>query len=199
MSYGLPKIITNDRRSFIKTAAAVGASLFIPDYLFGDEQNSARVNEFLGPKWHKREMELTVERYGKRYAVPFADQNGKVIKDGYEYLSRVFGDYNEYTAIPMDPQLFFMLYGSQEFLRSYGYKNPYWIATSGYRTINTNKNTEGAAQFSMHPKGKATDGYYHGLDPLYTGKLLRNYGGYGIGVYHSFTHADTGRLRSWWG
>lgn len=198
MSYELPKLITCDRRDFLKRCITGTASLLIPSYLFGEEQKTA---EFLEKNniAQKKDMEVLVERYGKKYTVPFADSDGKIILDGYQYLSRVFGDYNEYTAIPMDPSLFFMLYRSQEYLRFYGIKNPYWYATSGYRTIRTNKNTEGAAQFSMHPKGKATDGTFQGLSPLYTGKLLRYYGGTGIGIYKTFTHADTGRLRAWYG
>lgn len=147
-----------------------------------------------------KERTLSLVRYGQRYNdIPFADTDGKIIKDGYEYLSRIFGDYKSNSAILIDPNLFMMLSLSQEYLRLNGHSDPSWIVNSGYRTWKTNSHTEGASQNSMHPLGKATDGKFKNVDPLLTGKILRYYGGQGIGIYSSFVHADTGRLRAWYG
>jgi uncharacterized protein YcbK (DUF882 family) len=198
----LPKIITNSRRNFLKNSfgllvatSQMGGTLFAADeVLYGAGERKKTLRQQINSK----EKVILVERFGKQYSIPFADSNGTIIRDGYETLSRVFGDYKAYQAIPMDIDLFRILYFGQNFLFENGYKKPF-ILTSGYRTYQTNASTEGAALGSQHIKGKAIDGVIDGLSPLYMGQLFRACGAGGIGVYGNFVHFDTGATRSWFG
>jgi uncharacterized protein YcbK (DUF882 family) len=85
-------------------------------------------------------------------------------------------------------------------LAQYGYKQPLQIL-SGYRSPQTNENTEGAAKASQHMLGKAIDVRIPGVSAEYLGKLMRWLSRGGVGVYdnRNFVHIDTGRVRTWHG
>lgn len=191
----LPRLIVNDRRDFLRKSASlviVGSSFSLSSLFAAEDAENPIITK------KSKEKIISVERGGVLHRIPIADSNNKIIKDGYEMLSRVFGDYRAGVAIPMDLNLFAILYGAQNYLAKNGYSKPYYL-TSGYRTRLTNSLTEGAAQNSKHPDGKAFDGVFPGISPLETGKILRYSGARGIGIYDTFCHADTGMVRAWFG
>lgn len=186
----LPKLIVNERRDFLKKS--VVAAMALPIITSLAEASEEPIQLF------KKERELKIERFGKIYNIPFEDKYGRTIKDGYDMLCRVFGDFKANEAIHMDIELFRVLSRGQEWLEEKGYNKPL-ILTSGYRTIWTNRHTEGAALHSLHPEGKASDVKLKGVSPNYVAQLFRSFGATGIGEYGTFTHLDTGRWRKWRG
>lgn len=140
---------------------------------------------------------LHVMRNGREYKIPFL-RDGKIEKNGYYDLCRVFADTHDQVAVQMDPNLFSVLAKAQEWLTSYQINKPI-ILTSGYRTKHTNSITEGAAQNSMHLYGKAADVHIEGIPINYLARLLRISGGTGIGLYSNFVHVDTWNERVWRG
>lgn len=181
----LPKIdFDPKRRTFLAASALALPSVF----LFGATNL---------PQENGKEFSITISRYGKVYTIPFLENN-KIITDGYELISRVMGDFHTLQAVPMDVNLILTLSRAQEWLKKNGYQKPI-ILNSGFRSISTNAMTEGAVRNSMHLYGKAVDVVFDGLAPLSSARILRFFGATGIGVYKNFVHADTGRLRAWYG
>ena len=72
------------------------------------------------------------------------------------------------------------------------------IVTSGYRTVQTNEATEGAARNSTHLYAKAADFYVEGVSTreLFDVCWSRAVSG-GIGYYGDHVHLDSG-ARRWW-
>jgi uncharacterized protein YcbK (DUF882 family) len=72
------------------------------------------------------------------------------------------------------------------------------VITSGYRTLQTNQATEGAARNSMHLYAKAADMYVDGVSmrDLFDTCWSRSVSG-GMGYYDDHVHLDSGSRR-WW-
>jgi uncharacterized protein YcbK (DUF882 family) len=141
---------------------------------------------------------LTVKRNGVLFNVPFIE-NGEVNQKGYEKLCYIFADVKDRKAVLMDPNLFYILAKTQYYLYyNYNIRNAITV-DSGYRTWRTNSNIEGAGKNSMHIQGKAVDVKIEGVSMLTLAKVLRHFGGKGIGVYDKHVHLDTWKLRAWKG
>lgn len=127
-------------------------------------------------------------------------RDGALVESGYKEVCHVLRDVRGGSAFRMDINLLNLLCGMQGWLYSaYGITEPYLI-TSGYRSVHTNANTEGAAKNSTHTLGKAFDGRQPGLPVEYLGKLFAAFQGGGVGFYmdkRNFIHADVGRVRVW--
>lgn len=129
-------------------------------------------------------------------AVYFAD--GQLVESGYLQLCRILRDERSGTMATMSLRLLDSLCGMQGYLSGFGLKLP-WTATSGYRTLGSSMNIEGAALNGEHPKGNATDGRILGLKQEWVGKLSQWYTRGGLGFYQlsDRLHIDGGRLREW--
>jgi len=73
------------------------------------------------------------------------------------------------------------------------------ITTSGYRSLATNRSTEGAALSSLHTKARAWDGRPRGNSIARLASTAKYLQGGGVGVYvnRGFCHVDDGNLRTW--
>jgi uncharacterized protein YcbK (DUF882 family) len=89
------------------------------------------------------------------------------------------------------------LWEAQESLALLGVRKPL-VITSGFRTVQTNAATEGAARNSMHLYAKAADMYVDGVSTrdLFDVCWSRSISG-GIGYYDTHVHLDSG-TRRWW-
>lgn len=101
-------------------------------------------------------------------------------------------------AVPIDANLLNIAYKIQNTLLSFNIRKPMNI-NSGYRSLKTNANTEGAAKNSFHTKGKAIDISIEGLDASLVGYLgvIMAKGGVGFYPMKNFIHLDTGNKRQW--
>jgi uncharacterized protein YcbK (DUF882 family) len=83
-------------------------------------------------------------------------EEGDYRPDGYRALCWMLRDDHANLAARMDPVLFNLVYGIQEWLKDWGIDRPL-IVRSGYRTPATNAHIEGAARDSQHVEGRALD------------------------------------------
>jgi len=179
-----------DRRSFIKKSFAITALLNV--------SNSVFANGF----WNKPREIWMSRKIGNDWiqtkSVYWA--NGDLVVDGYRELCLLLRDTRQNKAVQMDLVLLDVLCGVQGWLSAYDVRVPL-IINSGYRTLQTNENLEGAAKNSMHLQGKAADIRIGGVSTDYVAKLGLYLAGGGVGYYpqKGFVHVDTGRLRVWQG
>jgi uncharacterized protein YcbK (DUF882 family) len=110
----------------------------------------------------------------------------------------VLRDLRRDQAVRMDLALLDAICAMQGYLLRLGVQVP-WVATSGFRSAASNAAVEGAARDSAHQSGRATDGYFEGLDLRDQVGLASAYLRGGLGWYpdRGFMHLDTGRLRRW--
>lgn len=103
---------------------------------------------------------------------------------------------NQHAQI--DQNLIAILDWTQRYLAGLGYHEPLHIL-SGYRTLATNRRTEGASKDSQHMYGRAIDFTMPGVAPEFLGKLMAWLAQGGVGIYgrNDFVHVDTGRRRIW--
>lgn len=175
------------RRALLKAAACLPAVGLLPP---------ARASNF----WDRpRELWLYRKSTGDQVrAVYWAD--GRLVPDGYVRICRLLRDVHAQQAVQMDLVLLDIMRGIFGWFETYGFVRPI-IINSGFRTMHTNAQTEGAARNSMHTYGKATDLWMQGVSTEYMGKLGVYLSGGGVGYYASknFVHIDSGRLRVWRG
>ena len=189
-----------DRRSFLKQGARLGAvaagSLVLPAGLMSQAQ-AANLGFDLtrGP----RVLNLYRPETGEKLNIEYL-RDGQWQGDSYNYLCWLMRDIHVNKHVAMDYNLIAILDWLQWYLGQFGYKQPLQIL-SGYRSPQTNDNTEGAAKKSQHLLGKAIDLRIPGVSAEYLGKLLRWLSRGGVGVYgnSNFVHLDTGRVRTWRG
>lgn len=125
-------------------------------------------------------------------------ENGVLVPDGYSLLCYLLRDVRAEQVTSIDPKLLHLLFGMQAWMRACGIRQPLRIA-SGYRTAQTNANTEGAAIHSQHRFGKAVDFAVAGIPSAVLAKLAQRFTAGGVGVYPTFVHVDTGPVREWTG
>lgn len=125
-------------------------------------------------------------------------QENTVVPDGYSLLCYLLRDVRVEQVIPIDLKLIHLLFGMQTWMRACGIRQPLRV-NSGYRTPQTNANTEGAAVHSRHLSGQAADFTVEGIPSEVLAALARRFNVGGVGVYRTFVHVDTGPVRMWKG
>ena len=121
-----------------------------------------------------------------------------LVPDGYSLLCYLLRDVRADRVTRMDVTLIHLLFGMQAWLRAVGIRQPLRV-NSGYRTPETNADTEGAAVHSMHLAGQAADFAVEGIPSAVLAKLALRFNAGGVGVYPTFVHVDTGPVRTWAG
>lgn len=179
------------RRGFLRlTGAALIPSMFVAPA-------AAQSDFWSQPRrlWIRRRTDKGLEEFNGVY---FAD--GKLILEPYVAICRLLRDVQAGKAVQMSPVLLDILCGVQGVARVQGHDGPL-VTTSGYRTEETNRRTEGAEKASLHREGRAWDGRMPGYSAATfaaSAKYLRG-GGVGLYVGRGFCHVDDGRLKSWRG
>lgn len=104
-------------------------------------------------------------------------------------------DWRDNSVAYMDPKLLHLLWAIQ---RGSGFTRPL-VINSAYRTQRTNRllRAEGAAINSLHLERKACDLKLDGISPGKVAEYVHSMEIGGVGYYPTFTHVDTGRIRSW--
>lgn len=142
---------------------------------------------------------LNIKRYQNNESLQVAYwRNGQLDVEGYNKVCWLMRDLRAGKHARIDPRLLDLVCAMQAWVSYYGYKKPFFVS-SGYRTLETNRQLEGAARNSMHLKGRAVDLIIPDLPVSYLGKLAQHYSAGGVGFYPSsgFVHVDTGNIRSW--
>ena len=135
---------------------------------------------------------------GERLTVPyFAD--GAYLPGGLSTLSSFLRDFRTGDEHPIDPALFDIL---NDLRLATGTKTPFQVI-SAYRSPRTNAmlrdNSHGAAQGSLHLRGRAIDVRLAdvGSASLRDAAIELQRGGVGYYRGPDFVHVDTGRVRRW--
>lgn len=149
-----------------------------------------------------RPRELWMRRQGTKDEVRVVYwKDGKLQAEGYWQACALLRDVRANLMTTIDPTVLDILRGITGYYQAWAWPYPI-VATSGYRTLNTNNSLgESAAKNSMHLYGKAVDMFIHGIPPrdvVALGMYLQQ-GGVGFYPSKGFTHLDTGKLRTWRG
>ncbi|GHE73330.1 hypothetical protein GCM10019059_36150 [Camelimonas fluminis] len=113
----------------------------------------------------------------------------------YTQVCRLMRDWRENAVAHMDPKLLHLLWAIQ---RGSGFTRPL-VINSAFRTRRTNNllAAEGAAINSLHLHRQATDLRLDGIRPSNVAEYVHSMEIGGVGFYPTFTHVDTGRVRTW--
>jgi uncharacterized protein YcbK (DUF882 family) len=125
-------------------------------------------------------------------------QDNALVPDGYSLLCYLLRDVRADRVTRVDVKLIHLLFGMQAWMWAVGIRQPLRV-NSGYRTPETNADTEGAAAHSMHLAGQAADFAVEGIPSAVLAKLALRFNAGGVGVYPNFVHIDTGPVRTWAG
>lgn len=125
-------------------------------------------------------------------------QGDRWLPGAYERICWILRDVQANEVAPIDYRLVAILAWAQWLLQRYGYTGPIHVL-SGYRSIETNLRTEGAAKNSMHLRGAAVDIRAPAIPSTLMGRFFATLASGGVGVYRSkeFVHLDTGPVRIW--
>lgn len=118
----------------------------------------------------------------------------------YLHLCWLLRDVRANRVFPIDHDLLAVLCGVQAWLGREGRVAPLRVF-SGYRSMTTNKQTEGAALDSRHLLGKAADIAMDGVTNVKLAGIASLLGRGGTGFYpgRNFVHVDVGDERIWIG
>ena len=152
------------------------------------------------PSATKRVLWLRREGYSDDIVAPFCTDGRTVYEPGYRLICWAMRDRNVSAAqgyVRFDIVEIEALWEVQQALALLGIRRPL-IVTSGYRTVQTNEATEGAARNSTHLYAKAADFYVEGVSmkDLFDVCWSRAISG-GMGYYTDHVHLDSG-TRRWW-
>jgi uncharacterized protein YcbK (DUF882 family) len=176
------------RGAFVAGAAVALAALGLPRAALGDESYSL---------WLQR-MDT-----GESGTEAFSLDGKTIYKPGYYQLCALLRDAHvdpRVGDVQVSIRLVETLWAIQQYLVRAGVRQPI-IVHSGYRTPQTNAQTEGAAPHSLHMYGQACDFHVPGIaiDDL-AGVAWACPSTGGVGYYSDgWVHVDTGERRYWSG
>lgn len=186
------------RRDFIARSILAGGVLATGSagILLPDTANAADFTDF----WTQdRSIECRRSDTGEKQHIRFYQQ-GHYDRNAYRQACWFLRDAKDGNAVvSMDVGLLNLLYALQEWARRSGISNPLISINSAYRTARRNATIEGAARNSLHIQGRAVDLTMRGVDLYQLEQMAKYYRAGGVGVYRSFIHVDTGRVRQWRG
>lgn len=121
--------------------------------------------------------------------------SGQYDNHSYTQICRLMRDWRQNAVAHMDPKLLHLLWAIQ---RGSGFTRPL-IINSAYRTLATNRllAAEGAAINSLHLHRQAADLKLDGIRPSKVAEYVHSMTIGGVGFYPTFTHVDTGKIRTW--
>ncbi len=148
----------------------------------------------------RTERSLWVVRDREELRVTYWSAERGYDRDKYLELCWLMRDVQANRVFPMDHDLLAVLCGVQAWLGREGRQGPLKVL-SGYRSMTTNRETEGAALNSRHLLGKAADIAMDGVSNVKLAGIASILGRGGTGFYpgRSFVHVDTGDERIWVG
>jgi uncharacterized protein YcbK (DUF882 family) len=119
-------------------------------------------------------------------------------RDEYYAICWLMRDIKADRVFPIDRKLLDVLCGVQAWLAYNGHVAPIRV-NSAYRTLATNRATEGSARDSKHLVGKAADIVVEGVSSVKLAVMASEFGRGGTGFYvgRGFVHVDTGDERVW--
>jgi uncharacterized protein YcbK (DUF882 family) len=185
-----------NRRDFLLGAAATGATLLSPAASFA--KNKSKI-ELLKPVITP-ELQLWNANTGERMSATFY-RDGAYDEQAVKRLNWLMRDWRQAELKPMSRNLLWGLAAIREAAMRDGHDGEIRFL-SGYRSKKTNemlrRNSSGVARNSLHIKAMAVDFSLPGIPVKHVSTYARWLEIGGVGHYPgSFTHMDTGVIRSW--
>ncbi len=122
---------------------------------------------------------------------------GEYIPEAKAEIDFILRDWRENLLIDYDLRAVDILAATYRLLET----NEPISVVSGYRSPVTNallrRNSRGVARDSYHTKGMAIDLQMKSRSPSQIRRAAKRLGAGGVGGYRSFTHIDSGPIRSW--
>ena len=212
------------RRDCLKIALAGGATLLLPESASAQNTfQTAHISASPQPqrplyklddryRGFDRSVSLRLRRVGRSRAPQtqrdifqgYYLDRGVLVPEAYSQICYAFRDWRlgEYDGVvQIDINLLNLLAAMQIHLDRVTGRQTEYLLTSGYRSLQTNANIEGAAKNSFHMRGMAGDVVVPGVPIAYLNKLALYFQTGGVGIYHrsQFVHVDSGPVRSWRG
>lgn len=161
----------------------------------GGGGGSVPIEDFSGavppPGPPDRSVAFTEVHNGDTFNQPYL-QGGQYIPAALERMSYVLRDWRNSQQIAMSPGLLDIFYDLTRMLAIPGPIN----VSSGYRSPASNATVGGAKQ-SYHMRGMACDISHPSKPPSAFQGAARALKRGGVGSYNTFTHVDTGPVRTW--
>lgn len=191
--------VDQNRRSFIRMAATLGASAALSPLAALMLPESAEAAPMVPLRLHNPH---TNETYSVDLFVgPQWNRSGLLVCD---WMMR---DWREKETVNCDRKLYAALYVIQ---RKFGTDTPISV-NSGFRSEKTNSmlraasiarhggkaTSEAPAVNSQHKRARAVDFGIPGVSVTDVARYVKSLGIGGVGVYDTFTHMDTARVRYW--
>ena len=192
------------RRRFIAaaiSATSLGAatSLSFPAYAAPPEANTRpRIPQWPQPN-EIRQIWLRRAQTGEEAVLRYWD-GATLLRNDYNVCCHLLRDVRAEKSVQMRFDLLDLLFAMQKWLVAHGVDKPL-VITSGFRSVTTNRNTEGAAKNSAHLYAMAADITMPGISPDLLGRLAASFTKGGVGFYlrRGFIHVDCWRVRYWKG
>lgn len=149
-------------------------------------------------------IDVTNAHTGERVALRFADRSGRHDRRAMRRLDWVFRDWRQNQSPEIDPRLYWALAAIGGAARQQGGSGQVTLL-SGFRTPRTNSMLRaegtGVASGSYHLRRRAADIRVDGLEMEQVAAYAEWLGVGGVGRYprSSFTHIDSGPIRTWSG
>jgi len=148
--------------------------------------------------WRRpRTLNLTRSETGEQRRLAFWE-DGKYNIDAVVAISVLMRDVKDDKISAISPDLLNAMYGMSAWLAAYNAPNQINV-TSGFRSLSTNRKTEGAARDSAHTRGEAVDFTVPGVKTEYVARLAAYMQAGGVGYYpaKNFVHVEVGDVRTW--
>lgn len=146
-------------------------------------------------------LDVTNAHTGERVALRFAE-GGRYHQRAVRRLDWVFRDWRANRDPDIDPRLYWSLAALSNSARQQGQSGQITLL-SGYRTRRTTRLLQsqgaGASSNSYHMRRRAADIRVDGMSEEEVAALAEWLQVGGVGRYGSFTHVDTGPIRTWRG
>ena len=187
-----------NRRDLLIGAAAVGLSSLGPTALHAKNISTLdSLKPIITP-----ELRLWNANTGDRMSVTFF-RDGAYDEQAIRRINWFMRDWRQSQIKPMSRNLFWGLAAISEAAMRDGHNGEVRFL-SGFRSKKTNdmlrRNGGGAAKFSLHIKAKAVDFSFPGIPVKHVSTYAKWLEFGGVGHYPgSFTHIDTGEVRTWTG
>lgn len=205
MSTAIPSAGRFNRRGFL---GAIGAGLSIPLLSGCGGRNyerlppPTRANTRLDYYFPRGDAYLNIvnAHTDERVAVRFMN-DGRESRRALRKLDWVFRDWREGEAPDIDRRIYWSLAALSNSARREGHSGQITLL-SGFRTPQTTRHLQsrgvGAATKSYHMRRRAADIRFEGIPPQHVADMAEWLQVGGVGRYgSSFTHIDSGPIRTW--
>jgi uncharacterized protein YcbK (DUF882 family) len=182
------------RRNFLKIVAA-GAAVYPFNNVFASQKIASKTATKTTSKT-ERTLNMHNIHTGENLEIKYYS-SGKYDPDALNEINRFLRCHNTNKVHDIDIRLLDLLYK----IKNVTGKNQQAQIISGYRSPAHNEYLlslgRRVSPNSLHLQGRAIDFTIPGINNSRLARIARSFAAGGVGLYSSFVHIDTGRVRHW--